>query len=563
MNSKFYILISFLVFLQLNVFSQKKDNGFLKAQELYESRNYYEALYEFKTVNAHDEFEKNFKNEYLALCYLHIGNYVQALSYLNSITSTKKNYLLGKAYLESNKLDSAIFYLNKSLKNNENLETYELLGKSFFLQKDYENALLNMEKAENLGSNKVFVKKILGISYFFKKTYLKTIVNLEIVQKHFPYDKEVNNYLGMSYFNVARKDLAIETLRNGIDINDYKTAEAAVNLSLVFDDLEMPDSSIYYLKKAIKINPKRVDIYYFLGNKYYDLKKYNQSRHYYEMLLEINPTYDKAYKQLANSYFLDKKYDKAIEKYIQSTFFKDKPAEELNYIGICYLQSNNITKAKQYFEEAIKKDNTFYVSYINLANISFHNKKFDEAISFLTYANKYSKNNADIYYLYAKIYLQLEKLEDSEHYFKETIRFNSLKKQAYLYLGHLSLIKNEVQKANFYYDILLTFEPNNFQANMYRGIASFLSEEYQNSITYLIKAEKLNPQDYKTKYQLAKVFIKIKDYNTAYKKLIELKKLKPSDKRIYYMLLKTVKALKKKEKVKKYKLIIKSFEKGN
>lgn len=560
-KNKYCFLLLFL-FVQLALFSQKKDRGFLRAQELLGDKKYYESLYEFKSVKTHDDFEENFKNEHIAFIYSKLNNYEQALDFLQKMNnSDKQDYLLGETHFNNDSINLAISYLNKSIqKDPENINAYYYLGKAYFRNKDYKNAIENIEKVNELGLEEVLLEKILGICYYFEKDYLKSITKLEYAKKYFPYDKELNSYLGMSYFKVARKDLAVETLRKGIDVNKKSSSETAVNLSLVFDDLEMTDSAIHYLKLAIEIDPERVDAYYFLGNKYYDKKMYNQSRFYYEKLLVINPNYEKALTPLANTYFLDNLYEEAIEKYSASNSFSGNQAEELNYIGICYLQTNNNTEAKKYFEEALKNDASFFVSYINLANLSFYEKRYNSAISYLNYATQYSKNNPDINFLYAKIYLQQKKTAEAMYYFKETIRFNSLKKQAYLYLGHLSLLNNNPQEANFYYDILLTFEPNNEEGNLYRGIASFLSEEYNNAVKYLTKAEQLNPNSYKTKYQLSKALVKQEDYLTAYVKLTELNEEKPEDKRIYYLLFETCKALKIKEEAKQHKATIKTFE---
>ena len=556
------ILLFIFIATQISLFSQKKDRGFLRAQELFDAKRYYKALYEFQSIKTYDEFEENFKNRHLAIIYAKLKNVEQALPYLHKLTSKDKDFLLGKAYYENDSISLAIKILTKAIGiDTLNADLYHYLGKAYCKSKDYEKALINLEKAKSLGVEEVQMELKIGICRYFQNDYIKAITNFEYVKKYFPYDKELSNYLGMSYFKVARKDLAIQTLKMGIDDNIKSTAESAVNLSLVFDDLEQNDSAIFYLKKAIEIDPERVDAYYFLGNKYYDLKMYNQSQFYYEELLKINPDYEKAYSQLANSYFLDKLYDKAIEKYRQSTFFNDKPAEELNYIGICYLQANDVKKARAYFEEALKKDATFYVAYLNLANLSFQEKNYKEAISYLNYATQYKKDDPSVNYLYAKIYLQQENLVEAEYYFKETIRFNSLKKQAYLYLGHLALLRNDPRQANFYYDILLTFLPNHIEGNLYRGIASYLTEEYDNAVKYLNISQQLNPTDYKTKYQLSKALVKQKDFRLALVFLLNLNEENPSDKRLYYLLYTTAKALKMREETKKHKATIKIFEK--
>lgn len=565
---KIYLLkktfIILFLFVSIQSFAQKKDRGFLYAQELFEAKKYYEALYEFQSVKTYDQFEEDFKNKYIAKIYSLVENKKEALPYLEKLETEEKNYLLGKNLLERDRPDKAIFYLEKSRAEfPENELTYFYLGEAYFKQDDFEQAYTYYKSAKLLGFETEIINKNIGVCAYFYGNFLEAIVHLEQAKKYLEADVKLNNYLGMSYFNVARKDLAVQTLRKAINTNikNKQTAELAVNLSLIFDNLEQSDSSIFYLKKAITIDEERVDALYFLGNKMYNLKMYRQSQDYYERLLAINPNFEKAYKQLANAYFQDNLYDKAIEKFRQSTFFETNSSEELNYIGICYLQANDIAKAKTYFEEALKVDPTFVQAYINLANLSFQEKSYDEAIGFLSYANQYKKNDPEINFLFAKVYLQSENLNDAAYYFKETIRFNPLKKQAYLYLGHLALLKNNSTEANFYYDILLSFKPDHFDANLYRGISSYLENNFEASIKYLNKAESLNAKNYKVRYQLAKAYVASKDYISAYEKLSKLNTENPSDKRIYYLLHKTTKALKIKDEAKLHKATIKSFEK--
>lgn len=538
----------------------------MRAQDLFEAKNYYEALYEFQSIKAYDQGEEDFKNKYIAKIYVILENSKEAIPYLSKLNSEDKDLLLGKNFLKTHQTDSAIFYLEKAVKlEMANAEANYYSGNAYFDKGDYKKAYQSFALAKSQGFVTDNLNKKIGVCAYFHGDFLEAIVALEEAKKTMSNDVQLNNYLGMSYFNVARKDLAVETLRNAIYINQNKPeiAELAVNLSLIFDDLEQDDSAIFYLKKALEIDPNRVDAFFFLGSKFYNLKMYKQSQYYFEKLLTINPNYEKAYKQLANAYFLDNVYDKAIEKYRESSFFHEKPAEELNFIGLCYIQNNDVAKAKAYFEEALKKDATFFQSYMNLANISFLEKQYDLAISYLSYANKYKQNNPDVNFLYAKVYLQSERLDDAEYYFKETVRFAPLRHPSYLYLGYLALLKENFNEANFFYDILLTFEPLHFEANLYRGISSFLDKDYPAAISFLEQAQKIDKKDYQTKYQLAKARLANKDYMEAYVLLSALNTENKADIRINYMLQKTCKALGIKTEAKEHRELIKAFEKLN
>lgn len=553
----------FFLFLSIQAFAQKKDVGFLKAQQLFETKNYYEALYEFQSVKTYDQGEEDFKNRYIAQIYTILDNAKEARPYIEQLKTNDKTLLLAKNFLQNDSLAKAVVLLQEvCTAQPNNAEAHYLLGNALYSQKQYEEAYKHLTEAKKIGLVTDEINKHLGVCAYALGEYIQAIVFLEEAKKNLNNDVLLQNYLGMSYFNVARKDLAILTLKNGLKqhFSDKKSAELAVNLALIYEHLELPDSTIHFLKQAITIDEERVDAYYFLGNSYFNLKMYNQSQFYLEKLLKINPNYDRAYYTLANAYFLDQLYEKAITRYRESSFFKKNSVEELHFIGMCYMQTQETAKASSYFEEAIKVDAHYLPAHINLALIRFHEKKYDEAISFLTYAQQLSPNNPDLLFLLAKTYLQLQNTVEAKYYFKETIRFNALEKKAYLYLGHLSLMENKLEEANFYYDMLLTFTPNHAEANLYRGICTYLQKEYDKASQFLMKASEFAENKTQAQYQLAKNYIKQGDFISSYGLVEQLLISTPNDSRLYYLQFENVKALGIKDEIKWYKTKIKAVE---
>ena len=191
------LFISFLL-LTTNVFSQKKDVGFLRAQDLFVAEKYYEALYEFQSVKTYDQGEEDFKNKYIAQIYTLLENDKEATPYLNKLNSDEKDLLLGKNYLENGSLDQAINSLNLAKNNNSNnAEVYYYLGESYFKKKEYDLAFQNFEESKKLGFVTDDLFKNTGVCAYNSGNFLEAIVNLEEAKNTLASDVTLNIFLGI------------------------------------------------------------------------------------------------------------------------------------------------------------------------------------------------------------------------------------------------------------------------------------------------------------------------------------------------------------------------------
>lgn len=525
-----------------NVLGQSNNITIQEANTFYDEGSYAAAIMALNMVDPVSVREADEVRLLRGLSLISLKKYekgIEELKLVDALYESRNVPLhLGVAKYQLGQYAQAIEQLNISLGLNSTNDTvYYFLGMSQYHLRDYPDALVNLQMAKVFNKNRQDIHKYLGICEYYYELYVDGIYSLQTSLVLDSLDVEAYNYLGMCYYNLDRIDLAIYNMKRSLVLGTPEAAETAINLSLIFEELDEVDSSLYYLEKAISLDSTRIEAYYFAGNIYYNQQNYEKSTSYYQALLNINPKYRSAYKQLANSLFFEGKYEEAIDKYRKSTYFEEKGVETINLMGVSYMRKGEYEIAQQYFEEAILLNPEYGLAFYNMAWIAFHEEKYEDAISYLSYANKTLKNDADVHFLFAKVYLQLQMLEEAEFYLGESIRFEPLRENHYLYMGHLCLLKNEKKRAEFYYNILLTLDPTNAEAHYYNATIQYNKQNYSAALSHLDKAE-AHSEEVAEKLLMNKSmsYIKIKDYNNALSYLQKLSKQTPEDPKVYYML---------------------------
>ncbi|MCB9256890.1 MAG: tetratricopeptide repeat protein [Chitinophagales bacterium] len=478
---------------------------------LYKQGKYQDAWIAIMMQTAITQEEQKLKSISLARVNYNLGQYKQCLDELTKLQDPRYDALLAMTYFKLDSFHQLIHLIN----NDEHLESYNdtiylVLADAQFKIGRFEEAIIKYRMIQVLDKNYSYtIFKKLGIAEYYFGMYFNAMENLQKALAVLPSDYEIYSYLGMSYFNVHNIDKAIRTLRQGIDPKDPLSAECAVNLGLVYDEILEYDSSLWVLEDALEIDSNRLDAYYFLGNIHYNRKQYEKSNFYYTKLLSLNPKFEYAYEPLANSLFFSGLYDEAINKYRQSTYFNGNDPKSFNLIGICYLQKKDYITAFHYFEEAAKVSPDYGLAYFNLASLAFDQAWYDEAISYCSYALKSNPEDGDIHFLLGRTYIQLGMLDQAQSSLESCIKYNSLNANAYRYLGDICLMKNEKRKASFYYGFHTILDPSSFDGFYYLGLNQFNLSDFNESKKSLSKALEIQNDSYSCKIALAKTLIKL------------------------------------------------------
>lgn len=244
-----------------------------------------------------------------------------------------KNYLaLADAYFASNKTRQAKETLEKTVKRfPKDTEALLKLGELFFLVRQYENAITQINTALKIDEN-------LAHAYFLKGSVFKemgdTTKAISSMQTAIEQDnKYYDAFVSIGVLYASRKNpLAFEYYENALrlrpndetvlynkaklyqDLNKIQEAEAIYekllsvnknndkvlyNLGAIsLDKKKDANKAVDYFSKAIAANPKYTEAYYARGISFETLKDLNNAKADYNMCLQITPNYEPAIEAL-------------------------------------------------------------------------------------------------------------------------------------------------------------------------------------------------------------------------------------------------------------------------
>ena len=194
--------------------------------------------------------------------------------------------------------------------------------------------------------------------------------------------KELKNLLdaGKSHLEDGEYDLAIENIEKAIAL-DPQRAELYYYLGCVYDKTDNYKLAIDLFQKAIDLNPNQKEAYCAIALIYQLIyRQYEEAILYYERLLSIDDKYFAAYYSLGDIFYKNEKYDKTIEILKTGISKGCEEAAIYNNIGAAYDALNDLDEAGNYFKQAIRMNSRYIPAYVNLANLYFNQKEFQQAL---------------------------------------------------------------------------------------------------------------------------------------------------------------------------------------
>ena len=277
--------------------------------------------------------------------------------------------MTGDANLQLDRVDSALFYYNKTIEKNpsdyiatnklanfyysaqlypvaiettgdylENINPYQksvsqLHGMALYSNGDYKDAIKQLEINTQLGDSTYTTSYFLGMSYYASKHYSDAIPWLEKAYLIKADDVNLLYYYGTALSRTHDRKRGIEILQEGVDIIEKQMGmmyDFDISFANAYQSSGSQLKAIQYFKSAIKRQPDKTIILFNIARNFDMIMNYKEALDYYERFLKTKPK------------------DLDISKAAGSAEIK-----EYYY----YLTSNRIQKLKEelFFQEDVKK----------------------------------------------------------------------------------------------------------------------------------------------------------------------------------------------------------------
>jgi len=313
---------------------------FNRGMELYQEKNYEDAVWSFYDAVRKNPYNKealywNGKLEYMLKSYYSAEEIFDKLIDIDYEYKYDSVYFyLGIIYYEQKYYDDAIDKFSIFLeKHPESVKSIDYTAWSYFHgEYEYEEAIKTEEKIFEFDENSAMAYNSIG--YF----YIQYAENTN--------DEYLKNKYYTQSITKNKKALSIEK----------KNPNTAYNIYYAYFQLNKLDSSTYFAKLAVKIDPKFDKAYGGLAQIYYNNKNYNQSIYYADKAILLNDSLEFYYYYRAKSYYNTNKFLEAADNFNKCHQLSDNPSYLIE-LANTYVKIDSNQKAINYYSLYITSSN--------------------------------------------------------------------------------------------------------------------------------------------------------------------------------------------------------------
>lgn len=330
-------------------------------------------------------------------------------------------------------------------------------------------------------------------------------------------------YLADAYAGIVYNNLAIETTSELL--NSTQAAESDYKnylIALGYYKSNNLQQALKYINNAIVENDVNVN-YKVLKAKI--LADSNKSKQALKVLAQIKKT------EFTTVDFQER--IRAVEEYVQYKVAKDEPLKDyhLSYyyhlqdksllatkvlqsailqakehsskifglLGRIYYENDEALKAQEFAQRAYKEDNKNYLALLTLADLSFDERKYQDALDYYKAARKQSKDTAPAVGM-AKSYLALDKDKKSKKLYEKLLKKHA--NDSDLLVGSLKVFP---QRADDYLPQIASVDITNNE--IWLGMANLAIKDgnYNMAETYLNNSYYIDENNFKYYYYLSLV----------------------------------------------------------
>ncbi|WP_162569059.1 tetratricopeptide repeat protein [Acidianus sulfidivorans] len=340
---------------------------------------------------------------------------------------------------------------------------------------------------------------------------------------------------------------AIDHFQRGIEL----FREGA--LEIAFEEFE----------KAIELDPKVADYYYWAGVVLLSLEKHNDSLNYFKKAIELDPKNAEYHFGLASALLEKDKYEEAIEELKKASSLNPNEGKYHWALSLAYSQLNKKHEALDEINKAIELDpkNHVYLNTKNYLTREMRNKvlsyisseMYQEVLEELEKEKKVDPNNSFLYYYSALALLKTNRPEKAIKEIEEAIKLEDKSEYhqlASLILDNLSRVDDsikEIQKAiqlnpyeeiNYYTYAFLLFKKGLIKESITQYGRFIEMSSKENLLSEAVKNVEIgvifynNPEFY---YYLGLGYYKLKKFQQSLEMFKKAYQLSKEDKFLYWI----------------------------
>lgn len=197
---------------------------------------------------------------------------------------------------------------------------------------------------------------------------------------------------------------------------------------------------------------------------------------------------NKDYITKALEFFKKGEYENSLNEFFAALAENPDDSGILNNIGLCYSKLANDEKAEDYYFQALKDHEKSVETYINLADLYFRNKRFEEGANLLETAVTLMPDNLVLLHYLARFYIEDIKYDLAFDILNRILEISPENIDAYWDLGNLCYETGDYDNAAAAFEHVIEKRDDNAIFFFRTGLAYEASDNIDKALSNYLKA---------------------------------------------------------------------------
>jgi tetratricopeptide (TPR) repeat protein len=449
-------------------------------------------------------------------------------------------FMLGKAFLETSAIDSAIVYLKETtVKNPAQNEAGLLLARAYFKREKYLAAATEYEKIAGRPEltagdqfNRAISHEKAGNVDAAMKAYQAAAAKFGGSKEPDAMTSHIKSGTGL----LEKKDFDAALTHFQFIVDADPEAKTVTNIYFLLADAYIGSGNqmkaISSLEKALSLDSKNIEAYARLADLYEKNNLPDKARQIYEKMMSLSPNDPHVYQVLGDYNLKAKKYADAL-KHFEKCYVLDHTAKSAEGIALASSALGQWDKARDAAETAVKVDPNLINSRIVLAKSCMRDKNFKTAREHLEIIVAKRPSELEFLKQLAICYVNLNEQQRLAEIDKKISDADKSNVDSRLRLAQYALAQKDVKQAFDLFKELAQLSPQNplIFKNLYD--ITLQSGDKNNAAMYAKKYLALNPSDAPGQKSLGDLLYELKDLDGALAAYRAALKLDPAIKGFY------------------------------
>jgi tetratricopeptide (TPR) repeat protein len=286
------------------------------------------------------------------------------------------------------------------------------------------------------------------------------------------------------------------------------------------------NNSITLFSHALEVTQSNAVVHNYLGNSYFDLKRYQDAMESCKQAVNLMPDYAEANYNLGNAYSKLGRYQDAAQAYKQAVKIKPDYAEAYNNLAVAYVNIGSFQDALESCRQAVTIKPDYAEAYNNLGNACLSLGRWQDAIENYKQAIRIKPNWAVAYCNLGAAYGKIGSFQDAIEMYKQAVRIDPALAEAHNGLGAAYIDLGRYQDAIEPLKQVIRIEPDYADAHYNLGNAYSKLGRYQDAIESFKQAIRIKTDWPEAYYNLGAAYGGIGSFQEeieSYKQAISIK----------------------------------------